>query len=176
MRKLTIPAEAFVNGSQIQMVAGGSLAVPVWPPFADFNVPVSTEETDLVGIMGEHFVRRIPFTHIPPKNCFPAFSEKVYKELIRMLDDFGPDNWTSELRDSVPGFTPFRGRARADFTYLDRQGQLTRRWFGAEKATAWHDRWPRYHIEVKSTRGEENEPFHMSGKQISTVRVLLLNL
>ncbi len=90
-----------------------------------------------------------------------------------MLDDFGPDNWTSELRISVPGFTPFRGRACADFTYLDRQGQLTRRWFGAEKATEWHGRWPRYHIEVKSTRGEENEPFHMSGKQMSTVRVLL---
>jgi hypothetical protein len=90
-----------------------------------------------------------------------------------MLDDFGPDNWTSELRIFVPGFTPFRGRARADFTYLDRQGQLTRRWFGAEKATAWHDRWPRYHIEVKSTRGEENEPFHMSRNQMSTVRVLL---
>jgi hypothetical protein len=93
--------------------------------------------------------------------------------LIRMLDDFGPDNWTSELRTFIPGFTPFRGRAHADFTYLDRQGQLTRRWFGAEKATAWHGRWPRYHIEVKSTRGEENEPFHMSGKQMSTVRVLL---
>jgi hypothetical protein len=103
----------------------------------------------------------------------PASSEKVYKELIRMLGDFGPDNWTSELRTSIPGFTPFRGRACADFTYLDRQGQLTRRWFGAEKATEWHGRWPRYHIEVKSTRGEENEPFHMSGKQMSTVRVLL---
>jgi hypothetical protein len=89
------------------------------------------------------------------------------------LNDFGPDNWTSELRHSVPGFTPFRGRASADFTYLDRQGQLTRAWFGAEKATAWHGRWPRYHIEVKSTRGEENEPFHMSSCQMSTVGVLL---
>lgn len=147
VNRLVNPAEAFVNGSQMQMMTGGSLAVPVWPPFADFNAPVSTEETDLVGIMGEHF---------------------VYKELIRMLDDFGPDNWTSELRTAIPGFTPFRGRAYADFTYLDRQGQLTRRWFGAEKATAWHGRWPRYHIEVKSTRGEENEPFHMSGKQMST--------
>lgn len=66
MNRLAIPAEAFVNGSQMQMMPGGSLAVPVWPPFADFNAPVSTEETDLVGIMGEHFVRRIPFTHIPP--------------------------------------------------------------------------------------------------------------
>jgi len=107
------------------------------------------------------------------KKCFSASFEKVYKQLIRLLDDFGPDNWTSELRTSVPGFTPFRGRAYADFTYLDRQGQLTRAWFGAEKATAWHGRWPRYHIEVKSTRREEIEPFHMSRNQMSTVRVLL---
>ena len=100
-------------------------------------------------------------------------SEKVYKELVRLLDDFGPDNWTSELRSAIPGFTPFRGRSYADFTYLDRRGQLTRAWFGAERATAWHGRWPRYHIEVKSTRGEENEPFHMSVPQMATVRVLL---
>jgi hypothetical protein len=105
--------------------------------------------------------------------CFPASSEKIYKELLRLLDDFGPDNWTSELRNFIPGFTPFRGKAFADFTYLDRQGQLTRAWFGAEKATAWHGRWPRYHIEVKSTSREENEPFHMSREQMFTVRVLL---
>ena len=89
------------------------------------------------------------------------------------MDDFGPENWTSELRTAIPGFTPFRGRAYADFTYLDRQGQLTRAWLGAEKAAAWHGRWPRYHIEVKSTRVGENEPFHMSRNQMSTVRVLL---
>jgi hypothetical protein len=107
-----------------------------------------------------------------PKICSVASSEKVYKVLLRLLDDFGPDNWTSELRHFVPGFTPFRGKALADFTYLDREGQLTRAWFGAEKATAWHGRMPKYHIEVKSTRGEENEPFHMSSYQMSTVRVL----
>jgi hypothetical protein len=66
MNRLAIPAEAFANGSQMQMMPGGSLAASVWPPFAGFNVPVSTEETDMVGIMGEHHVRRTPFTHIPP--------------------------------------------------------------------------------------------------------------
>jgi len=96
----------------------------------------------------------------------------VYKQLIRLLADFGPDNWTSKLRNFVPGFTPFTGEAYADFTYLDRQGQLTRSWFGAEKAAEWHGRWPRYHIEVKSTGGEESEPFHMSRFQMATVRVL----
>lgn len=58
MSRLAVQAEALVNGNQMQMVPGGSLAVPVWPPLGNFNMPVSTEETDLVGIMGEHFVRR----------------------------------------------------------------------------------------------------------------------
>ena len=80
MNRLAIPAEAFVNGSQMQMTPGDSLAVPVWPPFAGFNAPMSTEETDRVGIMGEYFVRRAP-SHIScltedPKKCFPASSEK----------------------------------------------------------------------------------------------------
>jgi len=95
----------------------------------------------------------------------------VYKLLIRTLNDFGPDNWTSELRHLVPGFTPFQGQAPADFTYLDSQGQLTRAWFGPDKAAAWHNRWPRYHIEVKSTCREETEPFHMSPYQMATVRL-----
>ena len=92
--------------------------------------------------------------------------------LVRMLDDFGPNNWTSELRHCIPGFAPFRGNANvfADFTYDDTLGQLTRKWFGPEKASLWTGRWPRYHIEVKSTRGEEEEPFHMSRAQMITVR------
>jgi hypothetical protein len=90
--------------------------------------------------------------------------------LMQMLDDFGPNNWTSELRHCVPGFAPFRSTttAYADFTYDDTRGQLTRKWFGPEKATLWQGRWPRYHIEVKSTRGEESEPFHMSRVQMLT--------
>ena len=67
MNRLAIPAEAFVNGNQMQTLPGDPLAVPVWPPFANFNAPVSTEETDMVGIMGEHFVRRIPLSHTPPR-------------------------------------------------------------------------------------------------------------
>ena len=53
-----IPAKSFVTGSQKQMMMGDSLAVLVWPPFFGFNVPVSTEEADLVEIMGGHFVCR----------------------------------------------------------------------------------------------------------------------
>jgi hypothetical protein len=61
MSRLAVQAEALVNGNQMQMMPGSSLAVPVWPPLGNFNMPVSTEETDLVGIMGEHFVRPPPF-------------------------------------------------------------------------------------------------------------------
>ena len=87
-----------------------------------------------------------------------------------MLDDFGPDNWTSELRAQVPGFAPFRAQAYADFTYPDSYGQLTRTWFGPEKAAAWQGRWSRYYIEVKSSRGGVEEAFHMSRFQMATVR------
>ncbi|KAI9443898.1 hypothetical protein H4582DRAFT_2071449 [Lactarius indigo] len=145
MARLAAQAQAHANGNQM---APGTLGNPVWPPFGIFNVPpTATGDTDLVGVMGEHY---------------------AYKMLIRMLDDFGPNNWTSELRHFIPGFAPFHGMAHADFTYDDTRGQLTREWFGPEKAAAWHSRWPRYHIEVKSTRGEENEPFHMSRVQMIT--------
>ena len=65
MNRLAVQAAAFVNGNQMQMMPGASLAVPVWPPLGNFNVPVSTEETDMIGIMGEHFVRRSLVTYIP---------------------------------------------------------------------------------------------------------------
>ena len=54
MNRLTTQMAALMNGNQ---VVPNSLAGPVWPPIGNFNAPVSTEETDLVGIMGEHFVR-----------------------------------------------------------------------------------------------------------------------
>ncbi|KAH8981074.1 hypothetical protein EDB92DRAFT_1805391 [Lactarius akahatsu] len=143
--RLAAQAQAHANGNQM---VPGTQGNPVWPPFGNFNVPpTATGDTDLVGVMGEHY---------------------VYKMLIRMLDDFGPNNWTSELRHFIPGFAPFHGTAFADFTYDDTRGQLTREWFGPEKAAAWHSRWPRYHIEVKATSREENEPFHMSRVQMIT--------
>jgi hypothetical protein len=90
--------------------------------------------------------------------------------LVRILDDFGPDNWTSKVRNCTAGLPPFYGSANAVFTYNDTRGQLTRAWFGPEGNSAWLGRWPRYHIEVKTTCGEANEPFHMSKDQMITVR------
>ena len=67
MNRLAMQAEAFVNGNQMQMqmAPGGFLGVPGWPPVGNFNAPMSTEETDMIGIMGEHFVRRSLSIFIP---------------------------------------------------------------------------------------------------------------
>ena len=87
-----------------------------------------------------------------------------------MLDDFGPDNWTSKVRNCTAGLAPFTASAEAAFTYCDTRALLTRQWFGPEKATAWNGRWPRFYIDVKTTRGEENEPFQMGQDEMTTVR------
>ena len=68
MGRLAAQAQAFLNANagQAQMMPGlGMNGNPVWPPFGNFGVPPpppgsGTEETDLVGIMGEHYVRCIP--------------------------------------------------------------------------------------------------------------------
>jgi len=62
MNRLTVQMAALMNGNQI---VPNSLAGPLWPPIGTFNAPMSTEETDLVGIMGEHFVRCV-FIPIKP--------------------------------------------------------------------------------------------------------------
>jgi hypothetical protein len=68
MNRLAMPAEAFINGNQMQMMppgAGSSPVVPTWPPLANFNAPVATDETNMIGILGEHHVCCFPFTHMP---------------------------------------------------------------------------------------------------------------
>jgi hypothetical protein len=58
--RLAAQAQAFLNvNNGNQMVSGGPLGGnPVWPPFGNFNVPPrATDGTDLVGVMGEHYVR-----------------------------------------------------------------------------------------------------------------------
>jgi len=62
MNRLATQMAALMNGNQ---VVPNSLAGPVWPPIGNFNPPVSTEGTDMIGIMGEHFVRCV-FTPIIP--------------------------------------------------------------------------------------------------------------
>lgn len=95
---------------------------------------------------------------------------QVYNMLTRDLPDFGPDNWTSELRGRVPGFQPYKDpqAAVADFYYHDSQGALTALWWGTEK-NEWIDRWPVYHIEVKTTFDDTAKSFHMSKSQLALV-------
>lgn len=54
MSRLATLMESFVNDHQM---VPGAVGGPVWPPFGNLNIPVATDETDMVGIMGEHFVR-----------------------------------------------------------------------------------------------------------------------
>ena len=67
MGRLAVQAQAFINanmGLNSQMVPGNGN--PVWPPYGNFGMPPppppgsGTGETDLVGVMGEHYVRAVP--------------------------------------------------------------------------------------------------------------------
>ena len=50
----TVPSQRSVNGNNVVL---GTLGNPVWAPFGAFNVPPpATDDKDLVGVMGEHFV------------------------------------------------------------------------------------------------------------------------
>lgn len=93
---------------------------------------------------------------------------QVYNLLVRDLPDFGPENWTSELRGLADGFQPYQGYAVADFVYHDTQGALTALWCGTTR-NEWTGKWPIYHIEVKSTSGDVVDPFHMSVSQLVLV-------
>ncbi|TFY59488.1 hypothetical protein EVJ58_g5746 [Rhodofomes roseus] len=97
--------------------------------------------------------------------------ERYAYEVLRKLlgPNFGPDNWTSELRGQVPGFTHYEGDSLADFRCPDDDGILTRLWYGGEVKQRWQSDWPTYHIEVKSTSRSSEEPFHMKRVQLRTV-------
>ena len=87
-----------------------------------------------------------------------------------MLPDFGPDNWTSELRSEIPGFNTYPPGSFGDFTYDDSKGALTELIYGAERKKAWNGLWPTYHLEVKaSLSGRAREPFHVSARQLEIV-------
>ncbi|KAJ7125259.1 hypothetical protein C8R44DRAFT_980460 [Mycena epipterygia] len=92
----------------------------------------------------------------------------IFETLKKMLPHFTIDNWTSELRGEIPGLPPYPPPADsvADFRYSDTEGILTNILFGNATFNAWAERWPEYHIEVKSTSASEETPFHMSARQL----------
>ena len=89
-----------------------------------------------------------------------------------MLPGFGPENWTSEIRDTF-GFQSFEGKSFADFRYEDNTGTLTGILFGEQKKSAWESAWPTYHLEVKTTSETEQEEFYMSKLQCMHVSTQL---
>ena len=117
------------------------------------------------GIDGEHFVSSAVVVLPGCPNFFP----QIYNCLLKMLPRFGPDNWTSELRKEVEGFTPCLYKSIADFTYPNNKGTLTAMLYGESQREMWKDQWPTYYLEVKSTSHGHHEPFHMSQKQIDKV-------
>ncbi len=73
--------------------------------------------------------------------------------------------------------TRFTGREGdySDFTYHDTDGSLTRYFAqeGFQEAQEWLSSPPTYHIEVKSTTEDCNEPFFVSNNQMQMVCGLL---
>ncbi|KAI1847927.1 hypothetical protein JX266_006040 [Neoarthrinium moseri] len=89
------------------------------------------------------------------------------------------DNWTSNLRKYC-GYPPFcETGGNADFTYVDKVGEmkkLLQNWM--KKGTEALSHIPeavRYHIELKTSSGDLEEEFHLSGGQMRTARQCHLN-
>lgn len=78
----------------------------------------------------------------------------AFELLRRLLDDFDQANWCSENRNMYGFGAPGADAVGADFEWHDRQGRLTGR------ADA-----PRCLIEVKSSAGDTDGPFHLSINQ-----------
>ncbi|KAH8832352.1 hypothetical protein DL96DRAFT_1581759 [Flagelloscypha sp. PMI_526] len=85
------------------------------------------------------------------------------------LPFFSQDNWTSEIRGRVPGFSPFNGRSPADFCYDDIEGKLTSI-LRPDCCEQYVDAgfWPKYLLEVKSTSSGNETPFVMRKNQFET--------
>jgi hypothetical protein len=101
MGRLAAQAQAFLNGNVGQsLMVPGTTGNPVWPPFGNFGVPppmTGTEDTDLVGVMGEHYVR-----------CGPVLKRDDADDARRCLRSSGGCSMTSG---------PTTGRANCETTY-----------------------------------------------------------
>jgi hypothetical protein len=106
----------------------------------------------------------------------------VYKALKSVLGSaFTHDNWTSELRHrAVPDlaeWTPVDDGFFADFTFVDRSGALTA-WLKQQQTMGGPYEWThnnsgkptRYNIEVKSTYGRAEDPYHVSDWQFEEMK------
>ncbi|KAI0086834.1 hypothetical protein BDY19DRAFT_332743 [Irpex rosettiformis] len=96
----------------------------------------------------------------------------IFYLLSKKLPQFTAENWTSEMRyyASACKLDHFTGDSTADFYYEDTAGVLTKLLLGEESSLTkkWSTRYPRYHLEVKATTGNQYTPFHLSRKQLET--------
>ncbi|KAH8883771.1 hypothetical protein GQ53DRAFT_771516 [Thozetella sp. PMI_491] len=91
------------------------------------------------------------------------YKEKIYKLLKRDIESWSYENWTSRFR-SEAGHPPFRGLEKdfSDFTYTDSDGKLSL-WFqdaGVPPSPGWTNSTV-FHLEVKTTPNDCDEPFFM---------------
>ncbi|KAL9093859.1 MAG: hypothetical protein Q9165_003782 [Trypethelium subeluteriae] len=98
----------------------------------------------------------------------------VYKFLVNRFN-ISNDCWTSRSR-SLYGLPTFSERERdySEFTVSDSSvTQAITNWLtlsGFTEANAWDGREMTYHLEVKTTTGECNDPFMMSNNQLDLAR------
>lgn len=103
----------------------------------------------------------------------------MFDFLMKHVNNFNENCWTSSMRNSVEHMTPFTGddREHTDFTFQDSGGRWTSYLVGRglPGALDWQAGPPRYHIEVKTTMGDLHTPFFMSHNELEMVRLVKLS-
>jgi hypothetical protein len=106
--------------AQVGPLMNGNITVPNspggpgWPPLglSNFHAPIPTEETDMVGIMGEHYVRlfffplysrllngEMTFVLVPPSR-FTSYSSAPWMTLVRTTGRVNCGTWSRASRRS----------------------------------------------------------------------------
>jgi hypothetical protein len=102
----------------------------------------------------------------------------VFELLSKLgLPGWSRENWQSTIRTYVRAHPQYSGierwpfRETADLVYNDEQGRLTEVLIdsGYLARDEWQQARPRYFLEVKTTTGECDMPFYMSGNQYRLV-------
>ena len=103
---------------------------------------------------------------------------QIYHLFERKIADWQVNNWTSKIRAEA-GLDRFDKKEKgfSDFTYLDSSGYMREALWkaGVEPMPNWSND-TQFHLEVKTTLGHRNDPFHVSQNQLNMVRFEMSNL
>ena len=106
---------------------------------------------------------------------------QVFELLSQLLPDFDLRHWKSTVReyvrvhDKYRDLDPWNGTETADITYDDINNDLSRLLDEkGHQVPCDQDRGPKFYIEVKTTTGDCDEPFYVSGAQYRLVCDLAL--